>query len=63
MTTFIPWSFVRTVALRLRANTALGFTGLHGTIFVHEAAELVVFVTLTAVGMPVPVPVPWGGPS
>lgn len=59
MTTFIPWSFVAAVAAMLRENTAMGFTGLHGTVFVHEAAGLVVFVTLTAVG----VPVPWVVPS
>lgn len=35
----------------------MGFTGLHGTMFVHEAAQLMVFVSLTAVGAPVPVPV------
>ena len=35
----------------------MGFTGLHGTVFVNEGAGLVVFVTLTAVGMGVPVPV------
>ncbi len=35
---------------RTRATAGLGFTGLHGTVFVHEAAGLVVFVTLTAAG-------------
>ena len=54
MNALIPWSFVGIVAARLRENTAMGFTGLHGTVFVHETAGLAVFVTLTAVGVPVP---------
>lgn len=54
--TLIPWSFVATVAARLRQSTANGFTGLHGTVFEHKAAGLVVFVTLVAAGVPVPVP-------
>lgn len=57
MNTAIPWSFVRAVAARLRANTALGFTGLHATVFAQEATGFAVFVTLTAAG----VPVPWVG--
>ena len=52
MTTIIPWSFVRTVAASLKGRTVFGFTGLHGTVFVHEAAGLAVFVTLTAAGLP-----------
>lgn len=56
-TTFIPWSFVRAVAARLGANTALGFTGLHATVFVHDATGLAVFVSLRVAG----VPVPWVG--
>ena len=43
----------------MRASTALGFAGLHGTVFVHEATGLAVFMTLTAAG----VPVPWVGPG
>lgn len=58
MNTVIPWSFVATVAARLRQNAVMGFTGLYGTVFAHETAGLVVFVTLTASG----VPVPWVGP-
>lgn len=50
----IPWSFVATVAARLRQNAARGFTGLYGTVFVHETTGLAVFVTLTAAGVPVP---------
>lgn len=53
-TTLIPWSFVATVAARLRQSTGSGFTGLHGTVFEHKAAGLVVFVTLVAAGVPVP---------
>ena len=62
MTTFIPWSFVSTVAARLSTSAKMGFTGLHGTVFVHEAAGLAVFVSLTAVGQPVPVSLPLAGP-
>lgn len=54
MTTLIPWSFVGTVVARLRENTKMGFTGLHNTVFTHETTGLMVFVTLTAVGVPVP---------
>ena len=46
--TQIPWGFVTTVVTRLRAMTAMGFVGLHGSVFVHEAAGLVVTVTLSA---------------
>lgn len=56
-TTFIPWSFVRAVAARLGANAALGFTGLHATVFVHDATGLAVFVSLRVAG----VAVPWVG--
>lgn len=59
MTTLIPWSFVASVAARLRQNTVMGFTGLHGTVFMHEGTKAAVFVTLTAAG----VPVPWVGPG
>ena len=62
MTTFIPWSFVSTVAARLGASARMGFTGLHASVFVHEVAGLVVFVSLTAVGVPVPLSLPLAGP-
>lgn len=50
----IPWSFVGAVAARLSHNAARGYTGLHGSIFENEAMELVVYVTLTAAGVPAP---------
>ena len=50
----IPWSFVGTVAARLSQNAAMGYTGLHGSLFVNEVMGMAVFVTLTAAGVPKP---------
>lgn len=51
MNSMIPWSFVVSVALRLRQNAELGFTGLHRTVFEHQAQGLVIYVTLVAGGV------------
>lgn len=53
----IPWSFVGTVAARLSHSAARGYTGLHGSMFKNEVIGLVVYVTVTAAG----VPQPWTG--
>lgn len=53
----IPWTFVGTVAARLSHSAARGYTGLHGTMFQNEVMGLVVYVTMTAAG----VPPPWNG--
>lgn len=50
MNTRIPWGFVMSVAARLRDNTKMGYTGLHYGKFEHETG-LVIFVTVTAVGL------------
>ncbi len=50
----IPWSFVAAVAVRMGQNAAMGLTGLYGTVFEHQGTGFVVFVTLTAVGVPLP---------
>ena len=54
MNTNIPWSFVGTVAARLVQESRMGFPGLHGTIFRHDVKGLVIFVTVTAVGVAMP---------
>lgn len=50
----IPWSFVGAVAARLSQSAARGYTGLHGTMFKNEVMGMVVYVTLTAAGVPTP---------